>query len=324
MCTSVSYLTKDHYFGRTLDLEYSYGEAVVVTPRNFPLPFRRADCLRRHHAIIGIAYVADGYPLYYDAVNEHGLGMAALNFPVSAHYQQALPGRDNVAPFEFVPWVLGQSASLEQARALLERVNLVELSFSDALPLTPLHWMLADRGGCLAVECTRDGLRVHDNPLKVLTNEPPFRVHMWNLCNYLGLSSAPAVNRLAPETDLRAISRGMGAMGLPGDLSSQSRFVRAAFARLNSVSGESEEESVSQFFHILHSVEQPRGCVRLEDGRQVITVYASCCNADRGIYYYTTYEGSSLNAVDLRREDLEGDALAHYPLDKGWRPVVQN
>lgn len=324
MCTAISFLTRDHYFGRNLDLEYSYDEAVTVTPRNFPFRFRCGGELNYHHAIIGMAYVAEGYPLYYDATNERGLSMAGLNFPVSTYYKDVTPGWDNIAPFEFIPWVLGQCADLTEARKLLEQVNLVEISFNKELPLSPLHWMVADRSGSLAVECAKDGLRIHDDPAFVLTNEPPFRVQMWNLCNYLGLSSQPPVNRFAPDVDLQAISRGMGAMGLPGDLSSQSRFVRAAFVRLNSVCGDSEQESVSQFFHLLGSVEQQRGCVKMEDGSYEITVYSSCCNTDKGIYYYTTYEGSGIHAVDLHREDLEGSTLSVYPMKEDWTPDVQN
>jgi choloylglycine hydrolase len=315
MCTAATYQTKDHYFGRNLDLEFSYDEAVTVTPRNFPFCFRNGKSLACHYAMIGVAYVVDNFPLYYDATNEKGLSMAGLNFPGEADYKQPLPGRDNIAPFEFIPWVLGQCADLGQARALLERLNLVGLPFNDQLPLTPLHWIIADREGALTVECVRDGLHVYDNPVGILTNSPPFDFQMWNLSNYMSLSrdSAP-VNRFCPQLDLKPYSRGMGAIGLPGDLSSASRFVRAAFTRMNSVSGDSEAESVNQFFHILGSVMQQRGCCLMEDGKYEFTIYSSCCNTDRGIYYYVTYDNSQLSAVDLHREDLEGATLAVYPL----------
>ena len=324
MCTAVSFLKKDHYFGRNLDLEYSYDETVTVTPRNYPFRFRSGPALDNHYALIGVAHVEEGYPLYYDAANEKGLSMAGLNFPVSTDYKQTAADKDNIAPFEFIPWILGRCANLSEARRLLERVNLTETAFSEKFPLTPLHWMVADRSGSLAVECARDGLRIHENPTHVLTNEPPFRVQMWNLCNYLGLSAQPSVNRFAPEVDLRAISRGMGAMGLPGDLSSQSRFVRAAFVRHNAVCGDSEGERVGHFFHILGSVSQPRGCVKVDNDACVITVYSSCCNTDKGIYYYRTYEGSHTHAVDLHRENLDGDRLYSYPMKEGWQPRFQN
>ena len=152
MCTAVTYATKDHYFGRNLDLEMSYRETVTVTPRKYPFSFRAAGMLEQHYAMIGMATVEDGYPLYYDAVNEKGLAMAGLNFPGNADYKPAADEKDNVTPFELIPWILGQCADLTQARALLEKLNLVQIPFSPRFPLTPLHWIISDRQGSLTVE----------------------------------------------------------------------------------------------------------------------------------------------------------------------------
>lgn len=137
---------------------------------------------------------------------------------------------------------------------------------------------------------------------------------MTNLRNYLTLTPGIPKSTFAENLPLTPYSKGMGALGLPGDLSSASRFVRAAFVRGNSLSSEDEGESVGQFFHILRSVEQPRGCCRLEKGKCEITIYSSCCNADKGIYYYTTYGNSQITAVDMHRENLDGAELISYPL----------
>lgn len=323
MCTAVTYKTKDHYFGRTLDLECSYGEEVVVTPRHFPFAFRTRGVRENHYAIIGMAAVAESYPLYYEAANEHGLAMAGLNFPGNAHYFERIPGKDNIAPFEFVPWILGQCKNLPEARKLLENINLCNIHFSEELPLSPLHWIIADRTGAITVESMADGLRIHENPVGVLTNNPPFDYHMTHLCDYLNLTHLPPENRFG-NVKLSPYSRGMGAIGLPGDLSSASRFVRAAFVKLNSVSGEEEMESVCQFFHILGSVDQQRGCAQMPDGRFEITLYISCINTDQGIYYYTTYDNSCISAVDMHRCDLETNQLFRYPLTKEQRIHRQN
>lgn len=313
MCTAVTYQTKDHYFGRTLDLEYSYKEEVVVTPRNFSFEFRTMGRLSSHYAVIGMATVAEGYPLYYEAANECGLAMAGLNFPGNAHYFDEIPGKDNIAPFEFIPWILGQCENLAEARQLLDKLNLCSIHFSEEFPSSPLHWIIADRSGAITVESMTDGLKIHENPVGVLTNNPSFNYHMTHLCDYLNLTHLPAENRFG-DVQLQPYSRGMGAMGLPGDLSSASRFVRSAFVKLNSVSGETEEESVSQFFHILGAVEQQRGCAQMPDGRYEITQYTCCINTDRGIYYYTTYDNSCICAVDMRRCDLAENILRRYPL----------
>ena len=317
MCTAATYKTKDFYFGRTLDYEFSYGDEIVVTPRNYPLAFRHVPAPEKCYAMIGMAHVADGYPLYYDAINEAGLGMAGLNFVGNAAYGQPVEGRENVAQFEFIPWILSQCSSVRQARERLERIQLTATPFSDHLPCAQLHWLIADRDEAIVVESMADGLHVHDNPVGVLTNNPPFDVQMFLLNNYMGLSSGAPENRFAPKIGLRAYSRGMGAMGLPGDLSSASRFAKVAFTRLHSLSAEDEASSVSQFFHILGSVEQQRGCCEVADEKYEITLYTSCCNATRGIYYYTTYDNARITAVDMHREELESDKVKSYALATG-------
>lgn len=324
MCTAATYRTRDFYFGRTLDYESSHGEDVAVTPRRYPFPFRTGETMERHYAIIGMAHVTDGYPLYYDAVNEKGLGMAGLNFVGNAVYHEPDPERENIATFEFIPWVLCHCATVNEARERLKRVNLTNETYSPTLPNAQLHWIIADKSGAIVVESMKGGLRVHDNPTGVLTNNPPFAEQLFNLNNYMALSPAQPQNHFSSQLDLAHYSRGMGALGLPGDLSSQSRFVRAAFVRLNSRSGDSEAESVSQFFHILNSVDQQRGCCEVEPGVYEYSIYTSCCNADRGIYYYTTYDNHQISAVDMHRTDLDGIELVQYPLITGEQIRFQN
>lgn len=324
MCTAATYRTKDHYFGRTLDYEVSYGEEVVVTPRKFPFHFRHMGGLSSHYAIIGMATVAGEYPLYYDATNEKGLSMAGLNFPGNADYKPLAEGKDNVATFELIPWLLGQCATVEEAKAYLARMNLANTPFGPQFPVSPLHWIIADRDCAITVESVREGIRIYDNPVGILTNNPPFDYQMTNLTNYMSLSTEPPENHFSDQLDLTPYSRGMGMLGMPGDLSSASRFVRVAFTKLHSVSGTSESESISQFFHILGSVAQQRGCVHMGEGKYEITIYTSCCNTDRGIYYYTTYENSQITGVDLHRENLDGQQLSRYPLMTGQRIHMQN
>lgn len=313
MCTALSFHGCGHFFGRTLDLEYSYNESVTLTPRNFPLVFRRCPPLDAHYAILGVAHVAQGFPLYYDAVNEKGLAMAALNFPRSACYQPVLPRKENVAAFELIGWVLSQCASVEQARGLLERTGVTGEDFNRQLPCTPLHWLIADSRRCLVAEPLEGGLRLYDDPVGVLTNEPAFEFQLFALNNHLSVSPMPAENRFSPYLGLTPYSRGMGGLGLPGDFSSQSRFVRAAFAAQNSRRPGTPVESITQFFHILGCVEQPKGCVRVPGG-DVITVYTSCCDTGRGIYYYTTQENRQITGFDMHRENVDGTALVSRPL----------
>lgn len=315
MCTAVTYKTDCFYFGRTLDNDFSYFEQVTVTPRNFVFDFRNGKTIKNHLAIIGMAYVVDGYPLYYDAVNEKGLCMAGLNFVGNAHYFNPRDDMDNIAQFELIPWVLSQCETVEQAVKLLGGTNITAQAFGDNLPAVQLHWIVADKTQAITVESVKGGMMIYDNPVGVLTNNPPFDMQLFNLNNYMSLSPLPPQNKFSSAVELDVYSRGMGAIGLPGDLSSQSRFVRAAFTKLNSVSEKDEKSSVGQFFHILGSVEQTRGCCVLENGKHEITVYTSCCNADKGIYYYTTYNNRQITAVDMHRTNLDSDNLISYPLE---------
>lgn len=324
MCTAATYKTKDFYFGRTLDYDFSYGETITVTPRRHKFKFRNTGELNEHYALIGMAHIADGYPLYYDAVNEKGLGMAGLNFVGNAWYGERLPERDNIATFEFIPWILSKCATVREAVGLIGRINLVNTPFSEKLPPAQLHWIIADKNEAVTVESVKEGIKIYNNPVGVLTNNPPFDEQLFSLNNYMNLSPKEPENRFSKELSLQSYSRGMGALGLPGDLSSQSRFVRASFTKMNSVSEDSEEKSVSQFFHILGSVEQQRGCCDIGNGKYEITIYTSCCNTERGIYYYNTYDNHQITAVNMYNEDLDGEVLVSYPLISEEQIKMQN
>lgn len=312
MCTAVSYQTRHHYFGRNLDLERGYGEEVVITPRNFPFRFRLGRESLHHYALIGMAAVADGYPLYFEATNEKGLSMAGLNFPGNAFYAECAEGKENLAPFELIPCLLGECATVAEVRARLEKVNIANIPFSKGFPLSPLHWMISDREESAVLESTKDGMKLWENRFGVLTNNPPFPFHYANVSNYLGLHEGLAENRICTNLPLENYSLGLGAMHLPGDFSSASRFIKAVFVKEKSVCGQEESESVNQFFHILRSVAMPKGCVLTGNGEYEYTRYSCCCNTDTQTYYYTTYQNQTPRAVEMRNVDLERERLFRY------------
>lgn len=303
MCTAISYQNGDTYFGRNLDLERGYGEKVVITPRGFEICYRCTDAATSRYGMIGMALVTEGVPLYFEATNERGLSGAGLNFPGNAFYPEYQLGKDNVAPFEFIPWILGHCASVDEAKVRMEKLNLVNVSFSKELPVSPLHWMFSDLEKSIVVESVREGLKIHDNPFQVLTNNPPFEYHQTRMSDYMGLTVGSLDMRFSKELPMGNYSLGMGALGLPGDFSSPSRFARASFVKENSVSSKDERSSVNQFFHILDAVAMPRGCVWTENGYEY-TRYSSCCDANRGIYYWKTYENTVVRMVQMREDDL--------------------
>ncbi len=315
MCTAISYKTNDHYFGRNLDYEHGFGEKIIVTPRNYPLKFKLHPDMEIHYALIGMAVEANGYPLYFDATNEHGLSMAGLNFPDNAYYFDAKEHPDGITPFELIPWLLGQCKTVAQCRPLLEKLTIVNIPFSAQYPLSPLHWIVTDKSCSVVIESTSAGLQIYENPIGVLTNNPPFHYHLYNLNNYINVTAQEPDNRFAPSEKIQAYSRGMGGIGLPGDNSSASRFIRAAFTKLNSRCSDQEEASVTQFFHILNTVCQVDGCTCVGDAFEK-TLYSSCCNTDKGIYYYTTYENPQITAVNMHNYDLTHSNLHCISLNR--------
>ena len=316
MCTALSWLNGRHYFGRNLDLERGYGESVVITPRCFPLSFRCAAAPEKHYAMIGMAAVSNDYPLYFEATNEKGLSMAGLNFPSNAVYAPYAEGCDNIAPFELIPWLLGQCDNITQAREKLARINIVNISFSESLPVSPLHWLIADRNESLTLECTAQGLRIYENPYGVLTNNPPFDFHLANISRYMGLNEGTGQNALAPGKPLQSDGLGFGAIGLPGDFSSVSRFVKAVFVKEKSICSTDENASVHQFFHMLQAVAMPKGCVLTPGGEYEYTRYSCCCNTDTQTYCYNTYQNMTIRQIDLHAAEVDGDALTIHPMQE--------
>ncbi len=316
MCTCIAMKTRDVYFGRTLDLQYRFGEKVAVTPRNYPFTLRSGETFDTWYAMVGMARVEQDYPLYAEATNEKGLSMAGLYFPGNAVYGPPVPGKRNLATYELIPWAMGNFASLEDLRRELEQVHLTNEPFSRTAGASPLHWMASDGTNSLVVEQTASGLHLYDNPAGVLTNNPEFPYHTTHLNSYLNLTSRPPQNRFSRGLDLKAFGNGMGAIGLPGDDSPPSRFVRACFTKWNSQCGSDDASSVAQFFHILESVSIVRGAALMEDNQCNVTNYACCVNATRGVYYYKTYSNNQLTAVRMTDANKNGSELAVYELEE--------
>ena len=314
MCTAICYRSNASYFGRNLDLDRGYGEGVVITPRNYEIKMRCEKSIKPHYAMIGMATVIEDDPLYYEATNEQGLFIAGLNFPENAVYRHFSRGKDNIAPFELIPWILAQCACVDEAKVLLEKINLVNIAYNEQLPPSPLHWMISDKKCSIVAEPLEDGLKIYDDPFEVLTNNPPFDYHCTNVSNYMGLSTGQAISQFGKEIPIKHYSLGLGALGLPGDYSSASRFIRALFVKENSVSERNEKSNVNQFFHILNSVAMPKGCVQTADGFEY-TRYSSCCNADSGSYYYMTYDALEIRAIHMHDVDLNQSHLYTYGIN---------
>lgn len=307
MCTSIEWRSDSFYFGRNMDIDYDFGQRVVITPRRFSLNFRKAGEMKTHFAFMGMAAAAENFPLYAEAVNEKGLCVAGLNFPLNAYYPDDIRiGKENLAPFELIPYFLGKYESVKELKEGLSQVHIVNIPFSDKVRNTPLHFHIADKNEGIVLESTKEGLAVYENPAGVLTNNPPFDFHLQNLLHYGNLSPVtPSGN----SGGVHPFGKGLGAFGLPGDFSSASRFVKTAFLLKYAEKGAAEEEKVCRFFRILSNVAVVKGAVKTEEGKDHYTTYSCCVNADKGIYYYKTYDSLKLRSVSFEDTDVEGDRL---------------
>lgn len=314
MCTCINFKTKDCYFGRNLDLEYRFDEKVVITPENYEFCLKNGMTINTKYAMIGMAAVIGEYPLYAEAVNEKGLSIAGLYFPGNAHFFDEDSSQFNLAPYELIPYFLGMYSAVAEIREILSGLNITNVPFAENLPISDLHWMISDGVECVVVEPTKDGLKIYENPIGVLTNNPPFSYHQENINNYMNLTSGYGENRFSDKMYLQQYCLGMGAIGLPGDNSSASRFVRAAFNKWNFVCEEDEMSSVTQFFHILDSVAMVQGTTVTKEGKCDITTYSCCINISQGIYYYKTYTNNQITAIKMTEKEKRKNELSVYEL----------
>lgn len=314
MCTCIDFKTKDNYFGRNLDLEYRFNEKVVITPRNYKFNLKNGTSISSKYSMIGMATVVSNYPLYAEATNEKGLSMAGLYFPKNACFFKEEDNKLNLTPYELIPYFLGLYSSISEIKKDITNLNITDTPFSKEMPVSDLHWMISDESECIVIEQMEDGLKVYNNPIGVLTNNPPFDYHLNNINNYSNLSPYNSKNTFSNKINLNQYGQGMGAIGLPGDNSPASRFIRASFNKLNSKCKDDEKSSVTQFFHILDSVSMVQGTTITKENKNDITTYSCCINTSKGIYYYKTYTNNQIIAIKMSEKEKNNKDLSIFDL----------
>lgn len=315
MCTGIRFIDKDNnlYFGRNLDIECDCGQTVIVTPRNFKFKLNEMPDIVINKAIIGMGISLPQTPLYFDAANEDGLCMAGLNFPGNAYfYEHIEEGKMNITPNEFLMWTLGTFSKVSEVEEQLSNVRLINEPVSPQIPVAPLHWIISDAEKSIVVEQTKDGLKVYENTVGVLTNNPSFPWHLTNLNNYVGISNQDKAPTQWSNQKVKAFGVGSGTVGLPGDSTPPSRFVRAAYALHSYPDVDGEIENVTKFFNILRNVAMPLGTVVNLDGKQEFTVYTSCYSAISKTYYYEKYNDFNTKKYKLNEENMNADDLVIF------------
>ncbi|WP_242333827.1 choloylglycine hydrolase [Limosilactobacillus urinaemulieris] len=313
MCTGLRFTDPEGnlYFGRNLDVGIDYGKKLIITPRNYPLPYKFLDDSKTVKATIGMGIVMDDYPLYFDCCNEDGLCIAGLNFPHYAQFSDGpVEGKTNLAPYELMMWVTQEFSSVAEVKQALKNVNLVNKALIDSLPVAPLHWLISDQHEAIVLEQSRQyGLRVFENHLGVLTNSPDFAWQMTNLCNYTGLTPHDAKPQTWTKQNIIPLGVGTGSIGLPGDSVPASRFVKAAYLNANYPTVEGETANVAKFFNILKAVAMVKGSVVNVKGKYEYTVYTACYSAKTKTYYYNLYNDFNLHSCQLTDDQINSNKL---------------
>jgi choloylglycine hydrolase len=316
MCTAI-YLNKiQHYLGRNLDLDYDFEGKIVFVPRRYHLHFKNLKELDNHYAFMGMAVVINDSPLFADGFNEYGLSIAGLNFDGYAKFSPVNLFKNNIAPFELITYLLAKFKSVKEVMEFINDMNIVDMDFSRTIKAPKLHWIIGDKKCSITLECTKDGIRLYRNPFGVLTNNPEFSYHVENVRNFLNITNDNIESRFANNVDLRPISKGSGTFSLPGDYTSPSRFVKAAFLVNNFPDTYDENDALTTAFDILKNVSFVRGCVISTNGKYEITYYSCIMDLDNLVYYYTNHNNSRIMSISLIRNHLNGDSLKVIPQSK--------
>lgn len=314
MCTALSIKSKEGkcFFGRNMDLAYNFNQSVMIIPRNYKYEDKvTGNMVTNKRAIIGMGTVIDNHPALAEAMNENGLACAGLNFDGYAYFEEEpIKGKNNIAPYDFIQWVLSNHESIEEVKKEIKNLELVNIPINKNTPVSKLHWMITDKTGkSIVVEKTKNNFSVYDNPVGVMTNNPTFDWHLTNLNEYMYITPNHPKETKWSDRELKALGTGAGTLGIPGDFASVSRFIRIAYIRAKMPLVEGDVKAITQFFNMLDYVKMVKGGVITEEGMEDLTIYSSCMDQEKGIYYYRTYDNNRINAVDINKEELEGEEI---------------
>lgn len=318
MCTAITLKSNDnhHFLARNYDFTPGSKLMMALAPRNFPYMNKLTKKkIPSKYAVLGMSVSDEGYFLFADGVNEKGLACSILNLPgYTSWNHQAIEGKENILPYDVTFWMVANFATVKELKAGLKNLNIVApLDNPDALA-TQVHWIVSDSTGeCIVIEKTKDSFRAYNNKVGVLTNSPTFDWHLINLNRYINISDKQSGEVKWGSQLLAPCSQGFGGLGLPGDYSSPSRFVKASFLRNHVNLDFGSESGILECFHILESVAMLRGIVQDHSNDCFITLYTSCMCLDTKVYYYSTYNSPQIYAIDMKKENLDGNELKFYP-----------
>lgn len=307
MCTSLTLTcnAQHHFLARTMDFGFKLEGKPVVIPRNYAWNHQNKN-LKTHYGFVGTGRNLGDYFLA-DGVNEKGLAVAELYFLNEAKYNStAQEGKVNLAPHEFIMWLLGEISSIAELRERITEINLVEEEIPMLGFVPPLHFIVTDKTGeTVVLESDSGEMVVKDNPVGVMTNSPEFDWHLKNLNNYLSIQPNNYSNKKIDELEIKPFGQGSGTFGLPGGYTSPERFARATYLRALSDTGETVDDGLNAIFKILDNVTIPKGVNLKNDGESDYTQYRAALDVTDLAYYFNPYESQEIFKITLDERLLD-------------------
>nr|WP_312579248.1 choloylglycine hydrolase family protein [Sedimentibacter sp.] len=305
MCTALTLLTQqgETFFGRTMDFSYDIRPQIYIIPNNYVWNNTlNMGQFRDYYSFIGIGQELDGILGFFDGVNEKGFAAAALYFAGYAQYDTQLPypTAQPVASFDFLHYILGRCASINDLKNVLENTAIIGMPDPVTQTIAPLHWIATDRSGkCVVIEQTDKGLELFYNPIGVMANSPDFQWHMTNLRNYMETSPEQTEEVFWENVRLTPFGLAGGTTTLPGGYTSPERFVRTSYLKTHLPTPKNSMEAIISCFHVMESVSIPKGAVISSRGTYDYTKYTAFINTNTCEYFFKTYDNMQVGSASL-------------------------
>lgn len=327
MCTSLTLTNQaqQHFLARTMDFGFQLEGRPVVIPRNYVWKKQFNGSQQTKYGFLGTGRNLGEYFLA-DGINEKGLAIAELYFLNEAKYSsEEKEASINLAPHEFIIWLLGEIESISELRKRITEIQIVEKEVPVLGFVPPLHYIVTDKTGeTVVVESDSGELVIKDNPVGVMTNSPEFGWHLKNLNNYLSVQPNNFSNKKINEYEIKPFGQGSGTYGLPGGYTSPERFVRTVYLRALIESGETADDSLNAMFKILDNVTIPKGVNIKNDGSIDYTQYRAVFDVSNGTYYFNPYETQEVFELTLTEELLTEDEPVEFKYSTDFKTTKIN
>lgn len=312
MCTSIFTKTEDgkHFLARTMDFSFPLEGNPVFLPRDYSWHVFGKEMTNKY-AMLGTGRGIAGNYIFTDGINEHGLAIAELYLRGVVYNKKDVKGKNNLAPWEFLNWTLGNYKSIADLEKDLKNIRIVDKEIPIMNAPIPLHFILADVTGRVAViEPTTGELKLKENPVGVMTNTPTLEWHIQNLRNYVHVQPKQYSPKNFGEFNATPFSQGTGTSGLPGGFTPSHRFVRAAFFKEYINEAIDEDEAITNIWQILNTVRIPQGVVIEDSEGEDYTQYLAAMCLENRSFYFTSYENNQITKAELTDELIEkGDIV---------------